>query len=109
MLALVSTVSKWCPYLLGRTFRVKTDQQSLKYLLEQKVGTPVQQKWVTKLLGYDFVVEYKCGTENKVADGLSLKFEEIPEGSLLTLSFPISTWLTNLKSAIHKIIRFKAC
>ena len=38
---------------------VKNDQQSLKFLLEKKVGTPFQQKWITKLIGYDFTVEFK--------------------------------------------------
>ena len=59
MLALVTAVKKWRPYLLGRAFVVKTDQQSLKYLLEQRVGTQAQQHWLAKLLGYAFVVEYK--------------------------------------------------
>lgn len=33
------------------------------FLLEQKVGIVAQQKWVTKLLGYDFTIEYKKGRE----------------------------------------------
>ncbi|XP_062158721.1 uncharacterized protein LOC133866197 [Alnus glutinosa] len=56
LFALVSAIQNWRPYLLGHTFVVKTDQQSLKFLLEQKIGTPCQQKWLTKLLGYSFKI-----------------------------------------------------
>lgn len=52
---------------------MQTYQQSLKYLLEQKVGTPLQQKWITKLLGFDLSVEYNQGKDNRVADTLSRK------------------------------------
>jgi len=71
LIALVSAVKKWRPYLLRHPFTIKTDHQSLKFLLEQKIGTPMQQRWVSKLLGYDFLVEYK-----KVADALSRRFED---------------------------------
>jgi hypothetical protein len=71
LFALVTAIQKWRPYLVGRPFVVKTDYQSLKFLLEQKVGTPFQQKWITKLIGYDFTVEYKKGVDNRVADALS--------------------------------------
>jgi tetrahydromethanopterin S-methyltransferase subunit E len=54
LFALVTAIQKWRPYLLGQSFIVRTDQQSLKFLLEQKVGTPFQQKWIAKLLGMTY-------------------------------------------------------
>lgn len=51
------------PYLLGKHFKIKTDHQSLKYLIQQKIVTPTQQKQLTKLLGYDFTMRYKKGLE----------------------------------------------
>jgi hypothetical protein len=59
LFALVIAIQKWRPNLLRKPFVVRTDQQSLKFLLEQKIGTPFQQKWIAKLQGYDFVVKYK--------------------------------------------------
>jgi hypothetical protein len=97
LFALVIAIQKWRPYLLGKPFVVRTDQQSLKFLLEQKVGTPFQQKWITKLLGYDFVVEYKKGAENRVADALSRKEGWDEDGTLFLLSIPTAEWLEELK------------
>uniref|UniRef100_A0A2N9J2Z8 Reverse transcriptase n=2 Tax=Fagus sylvatica TaxID=28930 RepID=A0A2N9J2Z8_FAGSY len=116
LLALVLSVKKWRPYLLDKAFVIKTDQQSLKHLLEQRVGTPMQQKWITKLLGYPFVVEYKKGKENVVADALSRQADselmlEIDkagrmqknEGAMLwNISFPSPTWLIELKQGYEE-------
>ena len=76
LLALVTAVYKWRPHLLGRPFVIKKDQQRLKYILEQWIATPAQQKWLAKLLGYLFVVEYKKGCENRVADALSRRVDD---------------------------------
>jgi hypothetical protein len=35
MLAILYVIDLWCPYLLGQRFQIKTDNQSLKYFLEQ--------------------------------------------------------------------------
>jgi hypothetical protein len=56
-LVLVLSIKKWRPYLFATIFTIKTDQHSLKHILEQRVGTPMQHKWISKLLGYHFVVE----------------------------------------------------
>ncbi|KAA0062156.1 Ty3/gypsy retrotransposon protein [Cucumis melo var. makuwa] len=71
LIAVVLAMQQWRLYLLGRKFTVKTDQRSLKFLLEQRVIQPQYQKWIAKLLGYSFEVIYKPGLENKVMDALS--------------------------------------
>ncbi|GJX87225.1 retrotransposon-related protein [Tanacetum coccineum] len=52
---------KWRGYLLDRHFIIKTDHFSLKYLLEQRITTPAQMKWLPKLKGFDFEISYKKG------------------------------------------------
>jgi hypothetical protein len=96
MLAILHAIDLLHPYLLGQHFQIKTDHQSLKYLLEQRISSPEQQKWVTKLFGYDYEIIYKKGKDNVVADALSQKYEE--EGSLFSLSFIVPYWL----QAVHQ-------
>ena len=50
---------------------IKTDHQSLKYLLEHRISTQSQQKYLAKLFGYDFHISYKKGLDNQVIDALS--------------------------------------
>jgi hypothetical protein len=75
MLALVMAVQKWRPYLLGRLFVVRSNQHRLKHLWSQKISTTAQQRWLYKLMGFDFSVEYKKGKENIVVDALSRRDE----------------------------------
>lgn len=58
LLALIIVVTRWGQYLVRRHFVVKIDQKALKFLLEQKLHTRVQLKWVTKLMQFDFEIEY---------------------------------------------------
>nr|GEX79266.1 hypothetical protein [Tanacetum cinerariifolium] len=71
LLAIMMAVKQWHYYLITSPFVIRTDQRSLKHLLTQKVTTPLQYKWLAKLIGYDYVIEYKKGRENVAADALS--------------------------------------
>lgn len=59
--ALIYTIGKWMTYLFGHHFIVKTDHQSLKFLLEQRITTMLQHKWLTKLMGFGYEITYKKG------------------------------------------------
>ncbi|XP_042045728.1 uncharacterized protein LOC121792000 [Salvia splendens] len=102
--AIVEAVQKWRQYLLGREFIIRTDQKSLKELLQQVVQTPDQHLYVRKLMGYKFVIEYKKGSNNKVADALSRRDEPTDNSSsvdaalLAAASQPVPSILADLKS-----------
>eukprot|EP00253_Pinus_taeda_P033866 PITA_33866 len=85
MLAILHALKKWQPYIVGRHFKVKTDDGSLKYILEQILSIEEQQKCITKMLGYDFEIICKKGKQIVVADALSRKDEDV-EAFLCTIS-----------------------
>ncbi|KAK1645648.1 hypothetical protein QYE76_063453 [Lolium multiflorum] len=76
LIGLVQAVRHWRPYRWGRSFRVRTDHYSLKFLLDQRLSTVQQHQWISKLFGFDFTVEYRPGRLNTVADALSRRDTE---------------------------------
>ena len=93
---MVYAVTKWKHYLWGRRFLIRTDHSSLKFLLTQKATHVAQQVWLTKLLGFDYEIEYRKGKDNLVADALSKVSHQ--ELSALTLS----SVFTNIMEDIRK-------
>lgn len=98
LFAVTQAVSKWRHYLLGHHFMIITDHQSLKDILTQPIHTPDQQKYLVKLLGYDFDILYKAGNTNIVADALSREFANptFTESSFTLLQPPLLRYFNSL-------------
>ena len=94
LMALVLTVKEWQPYLLGHHFVVQTNQHNLKFLWEQQIMTEPQQKWLLKLMGYDFPIEFKRGKNNMAANALS---RNDTRGEFNVVSSPLPQWLESIK------------
>lgn len=71
-LATITTVvKKWRQYLLRHHFIILTYHRSLKELMNQVVQTPEQHRYLARLLGFDYSIQYQTGKTNVVADALS--------------------------------------
>lgn len=100
LIAICLAVLKWKPYLLGRHFIVRSDQQSLRFLTQQREVNHEYQKWVIKLLGFDFEIQYEAGISNRAADALPRKqVGEVVLSSLVTM--PVMSWEL-LEKEIHE-------
>ena len=88
---------KWSPehfqtYLLGRHFKVCTDNNPLTYFLTSPNMDAMKQRWINELVKYDFSLKYQKGKNNTVADALSRISEEClsdEEGDKVLKAVPI--------------------
>eukprot|EP00253_Pinus_taeda_P024492 PITA_24492 len=69
--AVVLALKLWRHYLVGRSFTLKSNHQSLQYLFTQTDLNARQRRWSEFLSEYDFGISYIKGKENVVADALS--------------------------------------
>ncbi|XP_022848903.1 uncharacterized protein LOC111371244 [Olea europaea var. sylvestris] len=76
-----------------------TDQRSLKFLLEQRVVSEEYQKWLTKLMSFNFEIQYRLEVENRAADALSRRD---PGLQLLSVSTPKLLPLEDIKKAVSE-------
>ena len=70
MLAILHALKAWRCYVHGRTLEVRTDHDSLKWLLSQQTLDSTQAKWIQALRDYDSSIILQPGRINP-ADALS--------------------------------------
>lgn len=79
---------------MGRPFIIKTDQRSLKFLLDQKLRQESQHPWLLKLVGFHYLVDV-------AADALSRRDEEIEEGGVCKIISVVEpSWLQPVKEMV---------
>src|SRR3954464_13473567 len=71
--ALVRVLQVWQHYLWPKEFIIHSDHESLKYLKGQANLSKRHAKWVEFMESFPYIVKYKKGKENVVADTLSRK------------------------------------
>jgi hypothetical protein len=94
-MAILLAMQQWCSYLQQREFFIHTDNKSLPQLNEQSLHTVWQHKVFTKLLGLQYKVVYKKGSENRVANALSRRTHH--ETSLQLISSVTLEWLLSVQ------------
>ena len=71
LLALVHFVKYFRHYLYGKSFTVRTDHGSLRWLMQFKNPEGQIARWLEILSSYDMKIEHRAGKSHKNADGLS--------------------------------------
>ena len=80
--SIVHALNMWRHYLMGRRFELRTDHCGLKYLFDQPTLNARQARWLEFLCEFDFEIKHIKGKENKVADALSRKVQELHVASI---------------------------
>nr|XP_027062823.1 uncharacterized protein LOC113689219 [Coffea arabica] len=74
LMALVRALQTWQHYLRPREFILHTDHESLKHIKSQTKLSKRHARWVAFIDSFVFVIKYKVGKTNVVADALSRRY-----------------------------------
>ena len=82
--AIVEALRKWRHFLIGRHFKLVTDQQSVKFMFDQQNRGRVKNdkilRWRLEMAAYSFDISYRPGSWNTVADALSRAPHDLSAG-----------------------------
>ena len=72
--ALVRTLETWQHYLWAKEFVMHSDHESLKHIRSQAKLNRRHTKWVEFIESFPYVIKYKKGKDNVIADALSRRY-----------------------------------
>ena len=76
LLAVVASFREWRPWLAGaRQILVHTDHRNLEYFFARNVFKQRHWRWREELDQFDYILRYRAGSMQRVADALSRKEE----------------------------------
>ena len=93
--AIVHALNMWRHYLMGRKFELRIDHCGLKYLFDQPTLNARQAIWMEFVCEFDFEIKHIKGKENKVADALSRKVQEMHVASLSVCRYDLRQLIMN--------------
>lgn len=85
--ALVRALETWQHYLLSKEFVVHTDHETLKHLRGQTNLKRRHARWLEFIETFPYIIKYKKGKENIVADALSRRYALIATMEAKVLGF----------------------
>ncbi|KAF7835592.1 putative gag-pol polyprotein [Senna tora] len=85
--ALVRELETWQHYFWSKEFVIHTDHESLKHLKGKEKLNRRHARWVEFIETFPYVIQYKQGKENVVADALSRRYDLISTLSAKFLGF----------------------
>lgn len=110
LLAIIDALAHWRHLLSGTSspFTIISDHNNLLYFRSRNVLTPRHARWALALVEYNFLLSYRSGALNIVADALSRRPDYAPTGPRDSLPRPLlpdSCWLTVLQQENPKPTR----
>ena len=92
---------------MGRRFKLRTDHCGMKYLFDNPTINDRKARWLEFLCEFDFEIENIKGKENKVADALSRKMQEMHVASLSIFQLKLRQQIVNHITADEMYVQIK--